>query len=277
MVLDTTKELFLKLELSDIENKLRELLFSKHPIKIWKDSSQFASLKIHDVKDGALKIDNEDYLQQNVIDDLDTEYLIGFCVRGMSYYFKCSVENNEGEYFIRPSGYIYRAERRRDIRFIMHPKLNAFLYFQINEKEEVEADNVISINRFQAEEKKLFKEFDGEIKDIPELGGESILDISEGGLSFVCSVNELKLIKYSKPSKALLMMSNESINLEEIEFVYDVDYLNARMESIIMKKVGVRFSHNEKLAALLTKMNDDSIVLTSLDEEFQKFIDSVKE
>ncbi|EQC51266.1 hypothetical protein [Bacteriovorax sp. DB6_IX] len=53
--------------------------------------------------------------------------------------------------------------------------------------------------------------------------------------------------------------------------------MNARIEAAPLKKVGLSFNSNESIENVLNDFDDNSIVLTSLDEEFQKFIDSMKE
>jgi len=265
------KNLFLKLELPDIETKLRELLFSKNSLKIWQDAENFTSQKLHDVDEYSVKIDRPEFANDEDV------YFASFSLRGMCYYFKGKFDFEEGCFF-RPEGDIFRAERRQEIRYMMHPRFEAYLYFSLNEESEVEeAENVISINRFQSAEKALFKSFEKEMKKVPELGGEKVLDLSSGGLSFICNAAELNLIKTSKPQSALFILDGKSHNLEGIEIVYDVDYLNARIEAAPLKKVGLSFNSNESIENVLNDFDDNSIVLTSLDEEFQKFIDSMKE
>jgi len=265
------KDLFLKLELPDIETKLRELLFSKNSLKIWQDADTFDSKKLHDVNEFSVKIDRPEFANTEDI------YFASFSLRGMCYYFRGTFDLEDGCYF-KPLGDIFRAERRQDIRYLMYPRFEAYLYFSLEMEElEEEAENVISINRFQNVEKKLFKSFDKELKKKPELGGEKVLDLSSKGLSFVCTNSELTLIQNSKPSSGLVILDGKSHNLEEIEIVYEVDYLNARIESVPLKKVGMSFKTNEGIENLLAEFDDNSIVLTSLDEEFQKFIDSMKD
>jgi hypothetical protein len=264
------KDLFLKLELPDIETKLRELLFSKNSIKIWKDADTFDSLKIHDVEEFSLKVDRPNFANDEDI------YFASFSLRGMCYYFRGTFDFSESCFF-KPLGDIFRAERRQDIRYLMYPKFEAYLYFSLDLDDEVEGENVISINRFQNAEKKIFQSFDKELKKTPELGGEKILDLSSGGLSFVCTNAELSLVKASNPKSALVILDGKSHTLDGIDLVYDVDYLNARIESVPLKKVGMSFSSNSEIEDLLNEFDDNSIVLTSLDEEFQKFIDRIEE
>ncbi|OIQ15714.1 MAG: hypothetical protein BM556_17315 [Bacteriovorax sp. MedPE-SWde] len=267
----THKDLFLKLELPDIETKLRELLFSKKSLKIWQDADTFISQKIHDVDGYSLKLDQPDFANDEDI------YFASFCLRGMSYYLRGTFDLEEGCLF-KPMGDIYRAERRQDVRYLMYPRFESYIYFSLNftEENDEENENVVSINRFQDAEKKIFKSFNKELRKTPELGGEKILDLSSGGLSFVCSESELLFIKNSKETTSVIIIDGKSIELNGIEIVYDVDYLNARIESVPMKKVGASFEDCEKLNVLLDEFNDNSIVLTSLDEDFQKFIDTLK-
>ena len=141
-------DLFLELELPDIENKLRELLFSKHAVKVWKDSDNFTSLKIHDVHEDSIKVDNDEILTEGEL------YYCSFTLREMRYYCRVTYKEIDGISLLSPSGSIYRAERRREVRYLMHPSTNAYLYFLIENDEQEQMDNVVSINRSQNLEKR---------------------------------------------------------------------------------------------------------------------------
>jgi len=158
----------------------------------------------------------------------------------------------------------------------MHPKVQTHLYLKIEQEEKIQEGNVLSINRVDNKERELFQAFQNELKGMPEIGGVRVLDLSEKGLSAVCSSSEAKLIAYSKPSSAILIIEKDNVVVEDIEVVYEVDYLDVRLEGVGMKKLGMSFSQSEKLSGIINSLNDNSIVLTSLDEEFAKFIEELE-
>ncbi|EQC46910.1 hypothetical protein [Bacteriovorax sp. Seq25_V] len=263
-------DLFLKLELSDIENKLRELLFSRHPLKIWEDVNTYARVELKSVENLSLKIAKFDFYNEEKV------YFVSFNLRGMNYYFRATTEELDGDVKLTPLGDIYRVERRRDVRLRMHPRVPSQLYLKIDREDEVDTGNVLSINKVDNKERALFQSFQEELRGVPEIGGVKVLDLSEKGLSAVCSSNEAKLITYSKPTSAILIVEKNNVVIEDIEVIYEVDYLDVRLEGVGMKKLGMSFSANPKLSELINNLNDESIVLSSLDEEFAKFIDQLE-
>lgn len=262
---------FLELEISEIESKLRELLFSRQPIKIWKDSNFFTRLEIASIDDLKIAVTEFDFFSEGEV------YFVSFSLRGINYYFRAVGERVDSKIVLNNLGNIFRAERRRSIRILMHPRIIGFLYFQFVEESVEVQDNVLSLNRTNNDEKKLFKQFRDELKDITKIGGVKILDLSEEGLSFVTSHKDAKLLEATKPNSAMAIVNNKSVMLENIEYVYNVDYLNQRIEGIGFKKIGVKFGKSQILADLITSLDDNSYVLTSLDEEFTSFISEIEE
>lgn len=159
----------------------------------------------------------------------------------------------------------------------MYPRIIGFLYFQFEDGPVEVSDNVLSLNRSTNEEKKFLKLFQEEIKDSTKISGVKILDISEEGMSFVTSQKDANIITKLMPTTAIAVVDSSSVALENIEYIYNVDYLNLRMEGIGFKKIGIKFSRNPKLEVLLKNLDDNSLVLTSLDEEFAAFISQIGE
>lgn len=267
----TEESKFLALEVTEIESKLRELLFSRQPLKIWRDSSQFARVELISFQEQKIKVEQFDFYSN------EETYFVSFCLRGINYYFRASADVENNHIMILPIGSVFRAERRRSVRLMMYPRITGFLYFQFEESPPEVSDNVLSLNRSSNEEKKFLKLFQEELKDTTKIGGVKILDISEEGLSFTTSQKDANLISTSKPRQAIAVVDGKSVAIENLEYIYNVDYLNQRLEGIGFKKIGVKFSKNLKLEDLLKDLNDNSMVLTSLDEEFASFIGQIGE
>lgn len=262
---------FLKLDILDIESKLRELLFSKHPLKLWKNSDTCEKLSVLSVENNKIKVENFE------IQNSEEIYFANFRLRGMDYYFRCSVEIDGSSIFLNAASEVYRAERRRNLRILIHPKMTGYIYFTFQTEEEEEVTNVLSFNKARNEEKKLFKEFQNELKLEARISGSKLLDISENGLSFVVTNKDYNLIKSTTPKDATLIIGDKSLPISNIDYIYDLDYLDHRLEGIGFKKFGVKFDQTEKSKNLVESLNDESLVLTSLDEEFTKFISNIKE
>lgn len=259
-------EQFIKLSKSEVLPRLSSGETSL-VLKIWKDIDHFYSVNLSEVKDGQVIVDKLDILPHS-----ENSYFISFNFRNMSYYSKCLIIDHNT---LEIEDEVYRAERRKNVRIVMYPRFNAYLYFTFNPVQEVEESaNVLSFNRAKNEEDKLLRDYQREISTSPEINGERLLDISNTGISIICSQRSYDLLKSVKPVTAVLVFNNEKVSVDGIEIVYDVDYIDMRFDSVKMKKVGLKIVENEKIKEIVKRYDDESMTLTSLDSEFQIYIET---
>lgn len=256
-----TEKLFIELELSDINLKIRELIATKRKIKVWKNSQQVSSLAIIEANGSSLTLEDGQNLEGDVMGT--------FSLRHMSYFFKGELSSNKLEL----KGKVYRSERREDMRFNVSYMVSSYLYFDVIDEAPVEAhDNVLHFNKTKNKEESFIKDFASSLDDFPEFRGAKLVDISNSGASFVMSLQDFKNYENKKFSMGTLVLEKNSFDIKNIEKVYDIDYVNFRLDNIPMKKIGVQFEAEDGLKNYLTDLDDKSIILTSLDEEFNKYI-----
>ena len=260
--------LFLELELKEIRNRvLSSSNESKLSFKIWKDIDHFYHAELESFSDDVFIMHELEILPHE-----DNYYFVSFSMAGLSYYMKCVVSAPKT---LSVLGNIFRAERRKDVRIVMHPRFDAYVYFLMNLEDEVEShDNVLSFNKADNEENSLIKNFQKEISRDIELNGEKILDMSYTGLSLICNEEHYKILSDQLPKRANIIIKGRSVIVENLSIVYNVDYIDFRFESIKMKKVGLSFDENEELSKIVKEYDDESLTLTSLDKEFQTFVET---
>ena len=260
---------FLKLEVSDVKSKLTQLINEKVSLLVWDDSDRHQHTQIHEFSDKVLKIDGLDLDGQKFV------YLT-FSLQGMKYYFRAKViTTNE----IEVEDYIYRAEKRKTMRYMMYPKVKALVSFSLAVREDQEDKNILSINTYNADirENKVFKDFESSSDEIVASKNCYVLDLSEVGLAFLCP-NKLSVeLLTNKPKQATLVVEGENFTLENIEFVHDKEVKKSRVEDIYQKKIGIKFSECKGLEELLKKYDDGSMLATTVDESFQKFVNKSEE
>ncbi|MFG1504911.1 hypothetical protein [Halobacteriovorax sp. ZH5_bin.2] len=255
-----SKNLFIELELSDIKLKIRELIATKSKLKIWSNSQQVASVEIFAIEEDTLIIDDNHSLNGVV--------MANFSLRYMSYFFKGIVDGGK----LKIDGKVYRSERRADMRFNVSYMTSSYLYFDAVEEDLPSADNVLHFNKSKNKEDSFIKDFSSSMSDFPELRGAKLIDISSNGASFVMSLQDFKNFSNKKFSMGTLVLEKNSYDISNIQKVYDIDYVNFRLDNIPMKKIGIKFESNGELESYLQELDDKSIILTSLDEEFNKYI-----
>ncbi len=238
----------------------------KIAIKLWKDIDHFYSCSISASDNESITVDALDVLPHQ-----ENTYFVCFSFRNMNYYAKCIV-SEQNKLLLNED--IYRSERRRDIRIVMYPRFNAYLYFTFDQRESIEDDNVLSFNKNKNKEDKLLKDYKREIATSPEINGERILDISNNGLAIICSASSYELLNTVKPESAVLVFNGERVEVSGIHLMYEVDYIDLRFESIKMKKVGLKINENEKVKEIVSRYDDQSLTLSSLDKEFQIYIET---
>lgn len=232
---------------------------TKSNLKVWSNSQHVASVKITGVDGNTLHIDADHGLEGQV--------MANFNLRHMSYFFKGEIEAES----LKLIGKVYRSERRGDMRFNVSYMSSSYLYFDLISEEEA-PDNVLHFNKTKNKEESFIKDFSNSIDDFPELRGAKLVDISSNGASFVMPLQDYKSFMNNRFSMGTIVLEKNSYEISEIEKVYDIDYVNFRLDNIPMKKIGISFKNVDGLKDYLSELDDKSIILTSLDEEFNKYI-----
>ncbi len=260
--------LFLKLEISELSSRIKSILKDGSPsFKIWKDIDHFYHSSLLSFEDGHFCMSDLEILPNK-----DNYYFVSFSHNNLTYYMKCNVTSAKT---LSPLGDVFRTERRKDVRIVMHPRFDAYVYFVMDsDEEESDHGNVLSFNKNQNEENSLIKSFQKEISKDIELKGEKILDISYSGLSLICNQEHYNILNSHLSTKANIILKGQSITVDELSLIYEVDYIDLRFESIKMKKVGINFSENEQLSQIIREYDDESLTLSSLDKEFQTFVET---
>lgn len=257
-----SEKLFIELELSDINLKIRELVATKNKLKIWTNSQQVSSVLINGIDGNILTVEEGVHIQGEV--------MATFTLRQMSYFFKGEIDSDR----ITLKGKVYRSERREDMRFNVSYMTSSYLYFDVID-EEVQnegPDNILHFNKAKNKEESFIKDFSSSLDDFPEFRGAKLVDVSSSGASFVMSLQDFKNYENKRFSIGTLVLEKKSFDIKNIQKVYDIDYVNFRLDNIPMKKIGVHFEAGEDLKNYLDELDDKSIILTSLDEEFNKYI-----
>lgn len=240
-------------------------MVTKNKIKFWTDSQQVSSALVLGIEENTILLDGEHSFSGSV--------MASFNVRHMSYYFKADLEGSA----LKLIGKVYRSERRSDMRFNVAYMSSSYIYFDIEDEQVAQADNVLHFNKAKNNEESFIRDFSSSLDDFPELRGAKLVDISSHGASFVMGLQDFKTFTNRKLSMGTIVLEKNSFEIKNIEKIYDIDYVNFRLDNIPMKKIGVHFENNDGLKSQLDELDDKSIILTSLDEEFNTYINQQPE
>jgi hypothetical protein len=255
---------FLELDIADISARLEKYIESGNKIKIWNSKGKEIEVSLVSFTKDYLEINPE----KKVIEDF---YYVNMHIHGMAYYCKANLRDETHLHFVSP---LYRAEKRTVARFMMYPRHSAYINFEGFDVKGT-SDNVLSINTFNVDDDSQFKEFEESLEKISDVNDSYIIDISRKGLAFVCSNKMANSILATKPQKATVIIEQDRVPLEDVVFIHDNDFKQVRAEGVYQTKIGVRFKESRELERILMKYDDNSWKTTTVDEEFQEFIDNI--
>ena len=267
------ENLFLKLDFFEIQSELRSICSSNTLIKIWDSSYQVLSIPLKKVESDSLFIEeNTNYFIKN-----NNEYFLCFTYNQMSYFFKISIKINKHLIKLIPITDIFRSEKRKNTRIFTSLNLRSSLDINFPEKFQEIESNVLSIKKEHSTNFEILKQFDQDFNKNPLNRGLKVLDLSTHGLSFICSKNELLLTQEYKLKEATLFVNKEKFPLTNIEYIYNLNYIDPKMKKVNLIKNGILFTSSKEYIDFINQYYDGTDSLTPLDESFQKFISSRNE
>lgn len=208
---------------------------------------------------------------------------IGFSLNDVDYFSEGNVSVNEtdGNLFIKLTGPVYRSENRANERLLTFPHHQVYAYFKI-EKELEEGTNVIPLkknedepeylNYKQKQKEEMKKDLSKFVEDIDQLVGFRAMDISKSGIAFTVGHEEVPYFQDSRRYNFLVLFNGQVFKVKSAKMVYKVDFLSR--EKVGSKyKVGLHFNEVQPLTELVTQILRSSNAIDAVQKEFEEFVD----
>lgn len=284
------KVLFKKLTTSERNSLLEKLIEKKSRVVFWKSIPRYYEAKAIQCdfdKNGRLFLEGP-----NLYTNLFGERLcLNFIVAGIDYFMQAKVVSQFPENFrivFELLSDSYRIEKRKADRIKTYPDYNAYVYlkYQIqstadviyfNKDEQRNASALHSLDHFQ---KTKLKTIDKELELVEgdDILGLRVENISSEGVSFFVSRTEYDLIfKGLEGRKFNLTLSliSESYNLEGVELIFKMDYINRNFNGIQMYKVSAKFLFNRRLWEKVEELSlGEKVEYAELLGQFEQFINN---
>jgi len=277
---------FLVMSPEDVFQRLSNHAQDGGDIRIWSKGNDpiWANLSGAQKKDNILLTIRADEISPAYV---NRQLLLNATVKGVDYFTKgvvLKVEN--GEFEIALSENVFKLEKRTSERLLAFPHHQIYAYFKFA-GESVSEDNVLSLNRFKEENKKIYEKFQSlknqkeisaieALKDFnpDELVGFRALDLSLNGVSFLA--NEKEALFFDDRKKEIdfvILVDGKPYRLSRARVVYKVDFLNPRAGSVSMFKIGLQFDDNKVFKDNLKGLIEDYDNLEELQREFEEYLD----
>ncbi len=271
---------FLKLNASELANKLTQAKSHSTRVVFWKQSPRFFEGMITDsyFQSGELHFSLKfDFLSLNLT---DLSICLNFSINEVEYFLKAKVVKQQEEETIlklKLEGEAFRVEKRLFERLITYPKYQVFLYIRYLKKHD--ENNVIFFDKKESKENAFLKSLSKSQSIFSENDEEEILglrveDISSKGLAAIVSQKEYDNIILPIKSEVLnatLMLEASSFTLSDLKIVYDVDYISTSFQ-VKMKKIGFSFKQSPSLKRAIEDLTGATFDLEDYRNEFEEFI-----
>lgn len=279
-MVESSKEKFTGLNVSEITSKVSSFINGEKPIRVWSKGEEPVLAFVKNYNEQVLTLDISSALIESHI--FKDRVFINFSYNSVDYFAKGELISDEnGHVIIKLGEEVYKSEKRANERLLTFPHHQVYAYFKIYSDEN--NSNIISLNKFNEAPSgainnfvsERMKSIVSEDEGISELMGFRILDISSNGLSFCANNRETGYfvgLEDESNVEFTLMFEERPYTLECADIVYIVDYVNLRASKIPMKKIGVHFKENEDLKNNLLKFMDDSGVFREVDKNIESFL-----
>lgn len=191
-------------------------------------------------------------------------------LQGMDYYLKGIIEKDETdeEYVFSIDQNVYKDDRRYSDRLLTYPHHMSYLYLNFEGGHEVES-NIIQFGRKKDLSKPNFlkltslfvssviDKFETSKIDLKKLKMFRVLDLSKNGLAILASKYEKKFFEDQKNFKGLVEISGKLCPLENLVFLYSIDYIDNRFPQIPIFKIGLTFREENELSDFLNESIDE--------------------
>lgn len=153
---------------------------------------------------------------------------------------------------------LYMLEGRDHERLVTIPHHQVYIYLKIPTDEQERMSNVISLRVPRAPTGEL-KEYQRKHLGDSELMGFRVVDLSRNGFSFLAAQTEHEKLEsvFRENLNLTLMFNGSSYFLKKAQIAYSHPFVNSKIKSIPMFKLGVEYEPEERLEIELKKYLDN--------------------
>lgn len=283
---DESRYTFLVMTPEDVFQRLSNHASERGDVRIWTKGNDpiWANLLSADKKENIILNIRAEEISAGYV---NRQLLLNATVKGVDYFTKGVVlQVEDGKFELALSENVFKLEKRTSERLLAFPHHQIYAYFKFATKDAAEA-NVVSLNRFKEENKKIYEKFQSlknqnEIASIEELKefnpddlvGFRALDLSLNGVSFLANQNEATFFSDKKKEiDFVILVDGKPYRLNRAKVVYKVDFLNPRAGSVSMFKIGLQFDDNKSFKTDLKGLIESYDNLEELQREFEEYLD----
>ena len=284
---EANPEKFIKLEELDVKKKFLELALQKGFIKIWNKGDKTFDCLLESVSDGEEDLPIKVILSLKNIEIEDQwknqTVFMYFTLKKSRFFSKGHIEEiKQGENLeMKIDKDLYKLDQRKSERLFTFPNHRVFAYIKLNVEEN---GSVISLNKPKDHLHDFFKNFQKQVlenhfnqsaslkKDFLEgYIGFRVLDLSNSGLSFLLNQIEADYFRKLKPGfKMLLNFNGRKESLEGCKLSYLVPYIDPKLGSLSLFKLGLSFKQIDKLTENPLQEDEESGVIIKSFADFVK-------